>query len=238
MEYNKTALVCGYGDVGKTLAKKLRTQGYTVIILSRNFDNNPDHVFYQCNITDSDQVEQVIQKVCQNFRTINLLVCTAVSEIQRVHLLDMSVAKVKADFETMFFGAFNVLQQVGLVMKQQKSGTIIGITSVVTEQNFPAAKMGAYIAAKYALKGLLRQMHQELVEYGVRVHAVAPSFMRTKLNSDVPERVDEFLIEKNPMKHMVNSEEIGDLILFLASDQALYLSGLSIPVAAGEVSNL
>jgi NAD(P)-dependent dehydrogenase (short-subunit alcohol dehydrogenase family) len=81
-------------------------------------------------------------------------------------------------------------------------------------------------------------MHQELVEYGVRVHAVAPSFMRTKLNSDVPERVDEFLIEKNPMKHMVNSEEIGDLILFLASDQALYLSGLSIPVAAGEVSNL
>ncbi len=234
----KTAIICGYGDLGKAIAKKFLLQNYAVIILSRNFDKNPDYVFFQCDISDSVQVDQSIQAICNQYATIDVLIFTAAPEVQRVNLLDMSVAGVKSDFETTVFGGFNILKQVGLVMKEQRSGVIIGVTSAITEENYPSAKMGAYLSAKYALKGMLRQVHQELVKFGVRVHALAPGFMRTKLNHDVPGRVDEFLIEKNPMKHMVALEELGDLALFLSSDQAMYLGGLSIPVAAGEVSNL
>lgn len=234
----KSVIICGYGDLGKAIAKKFLLQNYTVIILSRSFDTNPDYSFFQCDISDSVQVDRSIQAICNQYATIDVLIYTAVSEVQRMNLLDMSVASVKSDFETTVFGGFNILKQVGLVMKRQRSGVIIGITSVITEENYPVAKMGAYLSAKYALKGMLRQAHQELVNFGVRVHALAPGFMRTKLNRDVPERVDEFIIEKNPMKHMVALEELGDLALFLSSDQAMYLGGLSIPVAAGEVSNL
>jgi NAD(P)-dependent dehydrogenase (short-subunit alcohol dehydrogenase family) len=234
----KTAIICGYGDLGKAIAKKFLLQNYAVIILSRNFDKNPDYVFFQCDISDPVQVDQSIQTICNQYATIDVLIFTAAPEVQRVNLLDMSVAGVKSDFETTVFGGFNILKQVGLVMKEQRSGVIIGVTSAITEENYPSAKMGAYLSAKYALKGMLRQVHQELVKFGVRVHALAPGFMRTKLNHDVPGRVDEFLIEKNPMKHMVALEELGDLALFLSSDQAMYLGGLSIPVAAGEVSNL
>ncbi len=238
MKSPKVAIVCGYGDVGKAVAKKLAEQGYAVAIISRSFDANSEYVFFKCDIRDMAQVQEAVRQITEKFNNIDACIYTAASEIKRQHMLDLSAEEFREDFETLVFGGFNVLKEIGQVMKNQKHGTVIGVTSAVTEPNYASGKMGGYVAAKYALRGVLRQMNHELLGHGVRVHAVAPGFMRTKLNKDIPGRMDDFLVEKNPMKHLVTPEEVAEVVLFLISDKAKYLSGLSVPVTAGESSEL
>lgn len=235
---NKIAVVCGYGDLGKAVAKKLAEDGYSVAIISRNAPTESEHSFFKCDITDSQAAKQAVKDVVEKFDDIDTLVYTVTSEIQRKNILDLSGEDFKKDFATSVFGGFNILTEVGHLMKEKNKGAIVAVTSAVIEPNVAHGKMGGYLSAKYALKGILRQMAQELAPYGVTVNAVAPGFMRTKLNRDIPERMDDFIKERNPMKRMVTLEEVADLIVFLSSEKARHLTGLSIPATSGETSQL
>jgi len=238
MQDNKTAVVCGYGDLGKAVAKKLSEQGYLVVVISRSPASGSNHAFFKCDITDQKLVVKTIASVIEKMGGIDVFVHTAISEIQRKNILDLSGEDIKKDFETNVFGSFNILTEVGRAMKEKKKGAIVAVTSAVTEPNMAHGKMGGYLSAKYALKGMLRQMAGELAPHGVTVNAVAPGFMRTKLNQDIPGRMDDFLKEKNPMKRMVTPEEVADLVVFLSSESATHLTGLSIPVTSGETLQL
>lgn len=238
MEHAKTALICGYGDLGKAVAKKLTEDGYAVAVISRSSISEPDYNFFKCDIIDQKLVSKTIVGIAEKFGGIDVFVYAATSEIQRKNILDLSEEDFKKDFATSVFGGFNILTEVGRLMKEKKKGTIVAVTSAVTEPNVAHGKMGGYLSAKYALKGMLRQMAGELAPHGVTVNAVAPGFMRTKLNQDIPERMDDFLKEKNPMKRLVTPEEVADLIVFLSSEKARHLTGLSIPVTSGETLQL
>ncbi len=123
-------------------------------------------------------------------------------------------------------------------MGEKKNGVLIGITTSAIEQNSPSGNMAGYISSKSALRGLLRELARQLAPYGVRVNAVAPSFVNTKLNSDLPERIIDFVKEKNPMKKIVTPEDVAGVISFLCSDDAKSITGVSIPISYGETMNL
>ena len=238
MSNKKTVLICGYGDLGKAVAKKLSENGFTIAVISRTSVQESDYNFFQGDITEFALTAKVIKEIADKFGGIDACVFTSTSEIQRRHVFDLSVEEFKKDFETTVFGGFNFLNTVAKEMKNRKAGAIVAITTSAIEQNAAHGKMGGYLSAKYALRGLLRQLAEELVSAVVTVNAVAPGFMRTKLNKDVPERMDDFLKEKNPMKRIVTPEEVAGVVMFLCSDAAKYLTGLSIPVTSGETFQL
>jgi NAD(P)-dependent dehydrogenase (short-subunit alcohol dehydrogenase family) len=119
-------------------------------------------------------------------------------------------------------------------MQAQKSGSIIHISSMASQYGLP--KVIAYTASKSAIEGMTKAMAVELSPQGIRVNAIAPGFIATEmsakaLNSD-PERKQKVL-SRTPMGFLGETADIGEAALFLASDAAKYITGVSLRVDGG-----
>ncbi len=234
--------------MGQAVARELAGHGHTVILWYHRSDPNqvaafvqslgPQHEAHALDITNREQVEKTLATIRSKYATIDVCVHAAVRPLLRKKILALTEAEFKQEFDVGVFGGFTVLQLIGQVMAEQKSGRIIGITSSAIEPNTAGASMGGYTSAKYALRGLLRELARELAPFEVTVNAVAPGFMRTDLQADMPERLDDFLREKNPMHRLVTPTEVAGVVGFLCSPEARYLTGGTYLVSAGEVMNL
>jgi NAD(P)-dependent dehydrogenase (short-subunit alcohol dehydrogenase family) len=137
----------------------------------------------QLNVVDDRSVREAIDKVVEENKRIDVLVNNAGYGLLGA-LEDLSIEEIKAQFETNFFGAIRVMQQVLPVMRKQKSGTIVNISSVGGRMGFPG--LSAYHSTKFALEGLSESVSYELEPFGIRVVLVEPGFIRTNImNSSI-----------------------------------------------------
>lgn len=237
------------GGVGKAVATRLAADSYRVALLyhttpSKDADtfvrtlSGEGHSAHVCDITEPKEVDRVIAQIQKDHQTIYGCVHTATGPIVRKGILDLDPAEFLEQYKVDVLGGFTVFKAVAPLFKAAKEGVIIGITSMFIEPNHKAPRMGAYVPAKFALRGLLRELSSELAPYRVRVNALAPSFMKTNLSSDLPEKVFEFAEAKNPMKSLLTPELLAGVVSFLCSDEAQAITGVSLPVAYGEVENL
>ncbi len=238
----------GMGDLGKATAKRLAKDGYSICVLVHR--NSPTiskflsslsgngHSYYVCDVSKKKKVDEVINKIIKGKNPIEIFVHSAVDPIIRKSVLDIKEEEFRGQFEAGFFGAFNLFSKVGNIMRETKKGVIIGITTTAIEPNSGSGNMAGYISSKFALRGLLRELAKQMAQYGVRVNAVSPSFVATKLNADLPPRILDFVKEKNPMKKIVTPEDVADVISFLCSDDAKSINGMSFPVSFGESINI
>jgi len=130
-------------------------------------------------------------------------------------------------------GAFNCTQAVAPTMIEQGSGRIISAASVVgLYGNFGQTN---YVASKAGIIGMTKVWARELGPKGICVNAVAPGFIATEMVRSIPEKVIETMIKKVPLRRMGTPEEVANVYLFLASDEASYVNGTVLSVDGGVV---
>lgn len=233
----------GMGGIGRAIAQCLAQDGYSIAILDVAIDQQfiaslpgTGHVGLVCDLTNPIALNSFLLKAMGQSR-IHACVHAAVSPLIRKKASAIPADEFKQQFEVTVFGGMNLFQAVIPFMKDQNRGRIIGLTSAALEPNAQSGSMAGYICAKFALRGLLRELAKELAPFNIAVNAVAPDFVRTPLHGDLPERAFE-LIRGKMGKDLTTPENVADTVAFLCSEAAQSITGLSHPIGLGQPSDL
>ncbi|HEX2653707.1 MAG TPA: 3-oxoacyl-[acyl-carrier-protein] reductase [Xanthobacteraceae bacterium] len=235
----KTALVTGAsGGIGGAIAKALHQQGATVAISGTRREaleqfagelGDRTHVL-PCNLADKDEVEALVPKAEETMGHIDILVNNA--GITRdnifVRLRDEDWDQVIAVNLT---AGFRLARAATRNMMRRRSGRIIGITSVVGVTG--NAGQGNYAAAKAGMIGMTKALAQEVAARNVTVNCVAPGFIKTAMTDALNDKQREAILGAVPARRLGATDEIAAAVVFLASDEAAYVTGQTLHVNGG-----
>jgi len=226
---NKNILITG-GAQGLGLAMterflELGSHVHVLDILEPSEDFPTCANFYACDITKSDQ----IQKACDQIQKIDVLINNA-GILRDASLFKMTAQDFDKVIDVHLKGTFMTTQRFAQVMKAQKSGAIINISSVAAFGNFGQTN---YSAAKAGIIGMTKTWALELSKHNIRVNAIAPGLIKTAMTRSIPEDVKTAMIDRIPLKRMGEPKEIAHLAAFLASDDASYIQGQVININGG-----
>ena len=238
----RVAVVTGASQgIGRATALLLAERGARLVLAARSADKlaaveqeikkgGGEALAIQMDVAEEEQIKQGFKKALEKFGRIDILVNNAA--IARDQLaLRMKRADWDAVIQTNLTGAHLCIQQVLPGMLRQRSGRIINVSSVVAQ----AGNVGQvnYIAAKAGLIGLTKALAVEVASRGITVNAIAPGFIVSPMTDPLPDKVKEELIARIPLGRMGTDKEIAAGILFLASDEAGYVTGHVLDINGG-----
>lgn len=241
----KTALVTGASrGIGRAIALCLAAEGARVAI---NYAGNVKAaeevkaaieaaggtaILCQADIADSAAVEAMVANVVKEFGTIDILVNNAgiTRDTLLMRMKDEDFAKV---LDTNLKGVFYCTKAVSKLMMKKRSGRIVNMASVVGLVG--NAGQTNYAAAKAGVIGFSKSAAKELASRGITVNVVAPGFIGTDMTAGLPESVKEKMLADIPLGRMGEPEDVASAVLFLASDQASYITGQVVNVDGGMV---
>lgn len=247
---DKVALITGgAAGIGKATAQRFIQEGALVVICDVNesggreteIELGENCSFFAVDVANRQEVQMWVDEVIADFGRIDILINNAgiLRDATLVKVKDGDLVKQMAEeaFDSVISinlkGAFNCTQAVAPQMIRQKAGVILNATSVVAlDGNFGQTN---YIAAKAGLVGMTKVWARELGRYNIRVNAVAPGMILTEMLLSMPEDVLESFKQKPPIKRLGTPEEVANLYLFLASDEASYISGEVVRIDGGLV---
>jgi len=184
----------------------------------------------KADITAEAEVKASFQQVLESYGKLEILVNNA--GIARDQLaLRMKRADWQAVLDTNLTGAFLCVQQALPAMLKQRYGRVINITSVVALMGNPG--QANYVAAKAGLIGLTKALAVELAARNITVNAVAPGFIATPMTESLPEKVKQEYMVRIPVGRMGTAEDVAYAVLFLAADEASYITGHVLSVNGG-----
>jgi 3-oxoacyl-[acyl-carrier protein] reductase len=247
---DKVVLVTGgAAGIGKATALRFAEEGSKVVICDVNETTGqetlkelgPDASFFKINVANRQEVQKWVDDVITRYGRIDVMVCNAGI------LRDGQLVKVKegqligqmseADFDLVISvnlkGVFNCAQAVAPQMIKQGGGVILNATSVVgLDGNFGQTN---YVATKSGVIGMTKVWARELGRYGIRVNAVAPGFTATEILVSMPEKIIDGMKAKTPLGRLGQPRDIANAYLFLASDEASFITGETLRVDGGIV---
>jgi len=239
---DRVALVTGASQgIGRAIALALSCAGARVIIAARNkeklqslaeeIDAAKGTAFpVQIDVGDQQEVKAGFHQAFERFGRLDILVNNAA--ITRDGLaVRMKAEDWEAVLRTNLTGAHFCIQQALAVMLRQRSGRIINVTSVVAQSG--NAGQANYIAAKAGLIGLTRAIATEVASRNITVNAVAPGFIVSPMTDPLPDKVKQELIGRIPLGRMGQDAEVAAAVVFLASDEAGYITGHVLDVNGG-----
>lgn len=247
---NKVVLVTGgAAGIGKATAERFTEEGAKVVIgdVAEQVGQETakalgrDARFFKVNVANRQDVQTWVDEVAHKFGRIDVLVNNAgiVRDAQLVKVKDGALMgqMSEADFDLVISinlkGVFNCTQAVAPYMIKQGSGVILNASSVVgLDGNFGQTN---YVATKAGVIGMTKVWARELGRYGVRVNAVAPGFIATDILKSMPEKVIEGMKSRTPLARMGQPRDIANAYLFLASDDASFITGEVLRVDGGIV---
>jgi 3-oxoacyl-[acyl-carrier protein] reductase len=192
----------------------------------------PQAIALQVNVVDQFSVNAMVGQVIEQFGRVDILVNNA-GIVRDAQIARMSEEDFDKVIDVNLKGVFNCTQAVVPIMSEQKQGVILSTASVVaTYGNFGQTN---YVASKAGVIGMTKVWARELGRKGIRVNAVAPGFIQTRLTEGIPNKVMDKLIQHIPLGYMGSPEHIANAFLWLASDEAAYVSGHTLAVDGGTV---
>ncbi|MGO0061780.1 3-oxoacyl-[acyl-carrier-protein] reductase [Brevibacillus fluminis] len=239
----KVALVTGASrGIGRAIALKLAADGCNVVVnyagsesaaaetVAKIKELGREAIMVKANVSSADEVNDMFKAALDTFGQIDILVNNA--GITRDNLM-MRMKEEEWDdvIDTNLKGVFNCIKAATRPMMKQRSGRIINITSVVGVLG--NAGQANYVAAKAGVIGLTKTAARELASRGITVNAVAPGFIATDMTDVLPEDVKANLLTQIPLARLGQADEIANVVHFLASDAAAYMTGQTLHVDGG-----
>ena len=226
------------GAIGGATAALLAARGATLACVVRR-DPEPSALpagalILKADVTREDEVRQAVGETVRRLGRIDVFVNNAGIEGPQATLADYDAADFMRVIETNVLGVFLGLKHVMPVMTAQGSGAIVNLSSIAGVIGAP--RMGGYIASKHAVQGLTKVAALEGAPHGVRVNAIQPGFIESRMLSDIATGLGgeaAGLSERVPAGRLGRPEEVAQAIAFLASDEARYMSGSSLLLDGG-----
>jgi NAD(P)-dependent dehydrogenase (short-subunit alcohol dehydrogenase family) len=207
-------------DAGQQLATELRALG-------------AEAEFIRADVRHEDEVRDLVDRTVARFGRLDVAVNNAATEGQVGPITDQTAESYAATFDTNVLGVILSMKHELRVMLPQGSGSIVNVSSAYGSVG--AAGASVYVASKHAVEGLTKSAALEVARTGVRVNVVAPGTTDTGMltrftNSDESKAA---LVSTVPVKRLATPDEIAHVITFVASANASYMTGASIPVDGG-----
>jgi 3-oxoacyl-[acyl-carrier protein] reductase len=247
---DKVALITGgAAGIGKATARRFIEEGAQVVICDVNKgageaavrELGPQAEFYRVDVTDRQAVQVWVDGVVDKYGRVDVLINNAgvLRDNVLVRVKDGELVKQmpEAEFDLVVAvnlkGVFNCTQAVAPHMIRQSSGVILNASSIVgIDGNFGQTN---YVATKAGVIGMTKVWARELGRHNIRVNAVAPGFTATEMVMQMPEKILEGMRARTPLGRLGETRDIANAYLFLASDEASFVTGTVLRVDGGIV---
>ena len=241
---DKVAIVTGASrGIGEAIAKQLSSCGAKIILIARNSDQL---VAVKETIISNGGIAESIAGDVSNLNSISEIVTNTIDKWGRIDILvnnagiarDNIIMRMKEDdwdsvININLKGCFNGIKSVARPMIKNKAGRIINITSVIGQ--IGNAGQSNYAASKAGIMGLTKSMAKELGSRNITVNAVAPGYITTDMTNELNDEVKEQLKSSIPLGRLGTPDDVANLVCFLASDEAGYITGQTFNVDGGMV---
>ncbi|MFB6325047.1 SDR family NAD(P)-dependent oxidoreductase [Pantoea deleyi] len=237
----KVVVVTGAGSgIGDASAKRFAEEGASVVLVGRTAQKLEetlagmtagDHLVAACDVSDAEQVKQLSEKVLEKYGRVDVLVNNAGVIVQgRVHEVGLDAWKtlMKTDLDGVFYGVHYFMPAL-----LKSKGNVVNISSVSGLGGDWG--MSIYNAAKGAITNFTRALAMDYGADGVRVNAICPGFTFTDLTEEAkndPALLERFY-DRIPLRRAGEADDIARAILFVASEEASYITGVNLPVDGG-----
>jgi 3-oxoacyl-[acyl-carrier protein] reductase len=240
----KTALITGAArGIGRAIAEKLAEEGADLALCDLNLDWLADSVkscgakgckvnAYAADVSKPADVQQTVDSVLKDLGRIDILINNA-GITRDGFLIRMSEEDWDAVLDVNLKGAFLFTKTAAKPMLKQRSGAIINIASIIGL--IGNAGQCNYAASKAGVIALTKSAARELASRNIRVNAVAPGFITTKMTDSLPEDIRKKMLEDIPLDRFGAPDDVANAVLFLASESAAYITGQVINVNGGMV---
>ena len=241
---DKVAIVTGASrGIGEVIAKQLSSCGAKIILIARNSDQL---VAVKETIISNGGIAESIAGDVSNLNSISEIVTNTIDKWGQIDILvnnagiarDNIIMRMKEDewdsvMNINLKGCFNGIKSVARPMIKNKAGRIINITSVIGQ--IGNAGQSNYAASKAGIMGLTKSMAKELGSRNITVNAVAPGYITTDMTNELNDEVKEQLKSSIPLGRLGTPDDVANLVCFLASDEAGYITGQTFNVDGGMV---
>lgn len=245
MEEKKVVFITGGSrGIGKAIALKFAKEGYNIVTnyvsditdveaLKREFNNlGVESLIYKADVTNMEQIENIVKEVIEKFRKIDVLVNNAGITKDNL-LMRMSEEEFDKVIEVNLKGTFIVTKAVTKYMMKKKKGSVVNLSSVVGVTG--NAGQCNYSASKAGIIGFTKSLARELSSRNIRANAVAPGFIATDMTEVLPDNIKENINSQIPLKRMGEADEVAKLVYFLGSDESSYITGQVVNIDGGMI---
>lgn len=219
-----------FGQEGAKVACIATTEANALPTATTIFDEGGTARAYGCDVSDTDQVEATFAKVIEEFGAPEILINNAglARDGLMMRMKDDDWERVIA---VNLKGAFLCIKTASRPMMKARFGRIVNLTSIIGLSG--AAGQANYAAAKAGLIGLTKSVAKELGSRGITCNAVAPGFIETDMTAELPPEMKDSVIKTAPLGRLGTPDDIAGVVLFLASDDAGYMTGQTLVVDGG-----
>lgn len=243
MEKKRVLITGSAGGIGRAIAEKFAEAHYDLILharketeeFSKYMESLKEKYMIEIlpiyfDITDYDSMKKEIQSLHKNKISIDVLVNNA--GVAHGGMIQMtSLTDIKSVFEINYFSMVQMTQLVLRMMTRKRSGAIINLASVAG-LDLEAGNC-AYGASKAAVIAFTKTVAKEVASMGIRINAVAPGLTDTRMATQMEKNAGEEMVQASAMKRLGNPTEIADVICFLASEEASFITGQTIRIDGG-----